>query len=65
MPRKIKHQPDPALKDLPIYIRQVPNNPNWFYNGKTQEKIHVSKIMEFVPLKPDPTITEKRWDLNY
>lgn len=61
--RKPKYQPDPALKDLPMYIHKQQDGR--YMNVRTGERIHRADLHKFLPLKPDPTVGEKRWDLNY
>ena len=60
---KPKHQPAPALKDLPMHIHK--QSAFWYMNVRTGERIHRADLHKFLPLKPDPTVGEKRWDLNY
>lgn len=64
MPRKPKQQPDPALKDLPMYIHKQQDGR--YMNVRTGERIHRADLHKFLPLKPEQDLASKgRWDLNY
>lgn len=52
-----------SLVNLPIHIRQLPNSKVWFYDCRTQRKIHKDNIHKHLP-KPAQDVLSKRWDLK-
>lgn len=63
MPRRKVKAPNPELANLPMHIYKQPNGQ--YKNVRTGEVIPISQLHKHLPITPDPTVGEKRWDLNY